>query len=107
MNAYSRTTLSMLAVVAFAATLPWGASSSAQQRPGFAVDPRTQRAIGARLLPADELKKQLDAGAKILIIEVREPGKFGETLPGAINVPLDQVEGYLASIPRDTQLVFT
>jgi hypothetical protein len=30
-----------------------------------------------------------------------------ETIPGAINVPLDQLEGYLKKISKETYIVFT
>jgi 3-mercaptopyruvate sulfurtransferase SseA len=74
----------------------------------FPVDPQTRWAIGAKQTPADELKKQLDAGAKTLIIDVREAAQFTkETLPGAINIPLAELEGHLRKMPKDTFIVFT
>ena len=74
----------------------------------FPVDPQTRWAIGAKQTPADELKKQLDAGAKTLIIDVREAAQFAkETLPGAINIPLAELEGHLRKMPKDTFIVFT
>ncbi len=97
----------IMALVALGQCPQWNLSSFAQQPPRYPVDPQTQRAIGATLLPANALKKQLQAGTKVLIIEVRHPGKFDETLPGAINIPLDELEGHLGNIPKDTYLVFT
>jgi rhodanese-related sulfurtransferase len=58
-------------------------------------------------VPAGELRRHLDADNKVLIVEVREPGKFNETIPGATNIPFDQLEGRLKSVPKDTYLVFT
>jgi len=85
-----------------------GPLSFAQQQPRFPVDPQTKRAIGAKQKPAHELKSQLAAGRKVLIIDVREPAEFQqETLPGAINIPLGELEEHLKKIPKGSQLVFT
>jgi rhodanese-related sulfurtransferase len=43
-----------------------------------------------------------------MIIDVRPPANFEkETIPGAINVPLAQLESYLKNISKDTYIVFT
>ena len=88
----------------------WLAASLAlaQQQPRYPVDPNTKWATGAKQKAADELKKQLAAGTEVLIIDVRAPASFEkETLPGAINIPLDQLAAYLPTIPKDKVLVFT
>ena len=97
-----------LACVLFLA-LWFGASLAvAQQQPRYPVDPDTKWATGANQRTADQLKKQLAAGAEVLIIDVRAPASFEkETLPGAINIPLDQLGAYLPTIPKDKTLVFT
>jgi 3-mercaptopyruvate sulfurtransferase SseA len=80
----------------------------AQQQPRYPVGPETKWASGAKQKPADELKKQLAAETEVLIIDVRAPASFEkETLPGAINIPLDQLVSYLPTIPKDKTLVFT
>ncbi|HKY08754.1 MAG TPA: rhodanese-like domain-containing protein, partial [Candidatus Binatia bacterium] len=57
--------------------------------------------------PAEELKKEVDAGT-VMIIDVRSQANFErETIPGAINVPLEQLEGYLKKISKETYIVFT
>jgi hypothetical protein len=87
----------------------FGASLAlAQQQRRYPVDPDTKWATGAKQKTADELKKQLAAGTEVLIIDVRSPASFEkESLPGAINIPLDQIAAYLATIPKDKTLVFT
>jgi 3-mercaptopyruvate sulfurtransferase SseA len=81
---------------------------AAQAQSRFPTDPQTRWALGAKQKPADELKRQLDAGNKTLIIDVREPAQFAkETLPGAINIPLAELEGHLRKMPKDTFIVFT
>jgi hypothetical protein len=80
----------------------------AQQQRRYPVDPDTKWASGAKRKTADELKKQLAAGTEVLIIDVRSPASFEkDTLPGAINIPLDQLGAYLTTIPKDKTLVFT
>ena len=70
----------------------FAAASFAQQQRKYEVDPKTKWAVGAKQTPAEELKKQVDAG-KVMIIDVRPPANFEkETIPGAINVPLEQLE---------------
>ena len=96
-----------IAGLSIAAVLLVAASAFAQQQRKYEVDPKTRWAIGAKQTPADELKKQVDAGT-VMIIDVRPPANFEkETIPGAINVPLEQLEGYLKKLPKETYIVFT
>ena len=82
-------------------------SFAAQTERRYPVDPDTRWAIGAKQTPADELKKRLEAG-KMLIIDVRSPAQFErETIPGAINIPLADLEGHLMKMSRETYIVFT
>jgi 3-mercaptopyruvate sulfurtransferase SseA len=86
----------------------WGVFAFAQQQPRYPVDPQTKWAVGAKPKSADELKKQLDGGSTVLIIDVRQPSSFEkETIPGAINVPLAELEGHLKKMSKDTFIVFT
>ena len=86
----------------------WGMFSFAQEQRRYPVDPQTKWAIGAKPKPADELKKQLDSGSTVLIIDVRPPANFEkETIPGAINIPLVKLEVHLKTMPKDTFIVFT
>ncbi len=87
---------SIVAVVSLLAVILWTTFSfAAQAQPRYPVDPKTNWAVGAKPKLADDLKKELDAG-KILIIDVRAPEQFQkETIPGAINIPLEELEGHL------------
>ena len=55
-----------------------------------------------------EMLKKLDKGEKVLVIDVRtdEEIKSG-SIPGAIHIPMEQLEGRMKEIPKDVQLVFT
>lgn len=85
-----------------------GSFAFAQQQRRYPVDPQTRWAVGADQKPADELKAHLDAGKDVLIIDVRNARSFErETIPGAINIPLEELEEHLKTIPKDKLLVFT
>ena len=98
----------LVATVSLMALILWALPSfAAQAQPRYPVDPQTRWAIGAKPTPADELKKHLDAG-KILIIDVRAAASFEkETIPGAINIPLAELEGHLKKMSKDTYIIFT
>ncbi len=98
---------SLIPVLAIAALSLFAEWSFAQQQQKYDVDPKTKWAVGAKPTPADELKKELDAGT-VRVIDVRPAANFErETIPGAINVPLEQLETYLQTVPKDTRIVFT
>jgi rhodanese-related sulfurtransferase len=83
-------------------------SAIAQVQAKYPVDPKTGRAIGAREISPEELKKHIDKNTKSLIIDVRDPDAFAaQTIKGAINIPLDQLRAKLKDIPKDTALFFT
>jgi len=78
------------------------------QQTQFPTDPKTGRAIGAKEMTPEQLRERIDKNTKMLIIDVRDPDEFEkETIKGAINIPLPQLEPKLKDIPKDTTLVFT
>ena len=99
---------SFAAGVSLVALMIWAMPSfAAQAQPRYPVDPQTRWAVGAKLKPADELKKEIDAG-RMLIIDVRAAASFEkETIPGAINIPLAELEGHLKKMSKETYIVFT
>jgi rhodanese-related sulfurtransferase len=94
-------------VFALALALLWGAKSFAQQPPAFPVDEK-KIAIGAKETSADDLKKMMDSGKKVMLIHVDPADRYEkETIPGAVNIPLAELPDRLKSVPKDTTLVFT
>jgi hypothetical protein len=82
--------------------------SQDQGKSQIAADPQTGRAIGAKEIVPDELKKLVEQKAKVIIIDVRDESQFQkETIKGAIHIPLEDVEKRLKEIPKDTILAFT
>lgn len=55
----------------------------------------------------DELKAALDAGAAMLLIDVREDWEVESgSMPGSIHIPVAELESRMADIPKDVRLVF-
>ena len=54
------------------------------------------------VISRDELKKKIDSKAKFLLVETLAPEKFKHShLPGAINLPPDQVKQLAAQLLPD------
>jgi rhodanese-related sulfurtransferase len=71
-------------------------------------DAQTGRAIGAKEMTAAELRKKIEAGEQVLVIEVRDASFYEkETIPGAIHIPFANLQEALKAIPKDRTLVFT
>ena len=69
-------------------------------------------AVGAQAPPEqradiDELKAALDAGATMLLIDVREDWEVASgSMPGSIHIPVAELERRMPDIPKDVRLVF-
>ena len=58
-------------------------------------------------MDVDELKAQLDAGAEVLLIDVREDYEVESgSIPGSIHIPVGELEARMPDIPKDVRLVF-
>jgi rhodanese-related sulfurtransferase len=56
-------------------------------------------------ITVDQLGGELNAGEKILLLDVREPGEYGSGhLPGAVNVPVRQLPQRVGELPHDKKL---
>ncbi len=55
-----------------------------------------------------ELKQKLDSGEKLLLTDVREDWELEENgaIPGAIHIPMAELDMRMKDIPKDIQLVF-
>jgi 3-mercaptopyruvate sulfurtransferase SseA len=91
----------LIALIAFSAF-------AADQALPYPADPQTKKAIGAKEMSAVELKKKIDAGEQVLVIEVRDASFYEkERIPGAIHIPFADLPEALKDIPKDRTLVFT
>ena len=56
----------------------------------------------------EDAKQRLDRGDRIVFVDARNPVAWGESdvkLPGAVRIPLDEVEAHLGAVPRDAATV--
>jgi hypothetical protein len=64
-------------------------------QPEDAIDPKT-------------LKRRLDAGERVSLLDVRQPSQVAEdglTLPNALLVPLNELEQRVGELPKDREIV--
>jgi uncharacterized protein (TIGR02246 family) len=83
-----------------------------QRQLGGGEKPKEKTGVGrsatATETPADVLKARLDEGAKVLVIDLRSDEEVkGGSIPGAVHIPMEQLEARMKDIPRDVALVFT
>jgi cytochrome c oxidase cbb3-type subunit 3 len=65
---------------------------------GFKTSPATT--------PADIVKRELDRGAKMALLDARAPSDYiGEHITGAVSVPFYDPDPYIGQLPRDAWLV--
>jgi len=62
----------------------------------------------AHRITVEELKRRMDNGENFTVIDVRNPrawAEAGTVIPGAIRVPLDELEENLPRIPENRPVV--
>ncbi len=62
----------------------------------------------AERIPIPELKKKLETNKKLVVVDVRDTGeiKEGGAIPGAIHIPMAQVEKRIGELPKNAEIVF-
>jgi rhodanese-related sulfurtransferase len=63
----------------------------------------------AERIPIPELKRKVDAGSKdFIVVDVRDNSeiKEGGAIPGAIHIPMAQIEKRSGELPRNAEIVF-
>jgi len=54
----------------------------------------------------EQLKEKLDAGADIVIVDVRNKEAFDEGhIPGAVSIPWEEIEGRYTELPQDKEII--
>jgi rhodanese-related sulfurtransferase len=61
----------------------------------------------AERIPIPELQKKLKTG-KLVLVDVRESSEIKESgaIPGAIHIPMAQVEKRMGELPKNAGIVF-
>ena len=59
-------------------------------------------------IPIPELKKKIDTNPKLIIVDVRETSEIKESgaIPGAIHIPMAQIEKRMSEFPKNAEIVF-
>jgi rhodanese-related sulfurtransferase len=62
----------------------------------------------AERIPIPELKKKLETQKNFVLVDVREPAEIKESgaIPGAIHIPMAQIEKRMGELPRNAEIVF-
>jgi rhodanese-related sulfurtransferase len=59
-------------------------------------------------IPIPELKKRLESSKKPVVVDVREASEIKESgaIPGAIHIPMRQIEKRMNELPKNADIVF-
>ena len=92
--------LAVIVVAALIIALTLAARAAAEQ--ALAQEKKTER------IAISELKKKLDSGEEFLLIDVREDWELERdgAIPGAIHIPVAELDKRMKDIPKDVELVF-
>ena len=64
--------------------------------------------MAAERIPIPELKKKLGTNKKLVVVDVRDAQeiKEGGAIPGAIHIPMRQVEKRISELPKNAEIIF-
>jgi len=64
--------------------------------------------MAAERIPIPELKKKLESNKKPIVVDVREASEIKESgrIPGAIHIPMAQIEKRMNELPKNAEIVF-
>jgi rhodanese-related sulfurtransferase len=64
--------------------------------------------MAAQRIPISELKNKLDEKEKLVLVDVRDRKEVSESgsIPGAIHIPMSEVEKHIGQLPKDSEIVF-
>jgi len=59
--------------------------------------------VEATAFDSDDLKRRMDAGEDVYLLDVRNPDELEADgmIEGAVNIPVDQLEARLDEVPKD------
>ena len=95
----------IFAALQWAAAQGQNAGQPAAEKQGAA---QTQPAKAPERIAVGDLKKKLDSGEKLLLIDVREDWELEAdgAIAGAIHIPVADLDARMKDIPKDVQLIF-
>jgi rhodanese-related sulfurtransferase len=59
-------------------------------------------------IPITDLKDKLDSNKKPIVVDVREASevKEGGMIPGALHIPMGQIQKRMSELPKNAEIVF-
>lgn len=69
---------------------------------------QTETTLQPTRVTVDEVQERMRRGEPFVFLDVRNPQAWGEAetkLPGALRIPVDELEQQLESIPRDRVVI--
>jgi hypothetical protein len=95
----------LAAAAGMPAVWPRGAEADPSRYPQFAQQALPQN-VKPEFIGVEELVRQLHAGAKPVIVDVRTEKEYQEAhILSAVSAPLADFKSYISSMPRDRLLV--
>ena len=66
------------------------------------------RGMDAERIPIPELKKKIETDKKLVIVDVRDASEIKESgaIPGAIHIPMKNIEKRMGELPKNAEIVF-
>jgi membrane protein DedA with SNARE-associated domain len=98
MGAYAARMGSGFLVLVLALAAAWIAWKFLQRR-------RFLRNLAVSRITAAELMRKLEAGEEVLVVDVRNSLESDDAVPGALRIPLEELESRHHDIPRDRDLI--
>ena len=88
-----RVLLALTVVAVVGISIPWAAAQAPKPPERIAIT---------------NLKKKLDSGDKLLLIDVREDWELEKNgaIAGAIHIPMAELDARMKDIPKDAEIVF-
>ena len=64
--------------------------------------------MAAERIPIPELQKKLESNKKPILVDVRESSEIKESgaIPGAIHIPMAQIQKRMGELPKGADIVF-
>ena len=98
--------IALLGAFALVAGLPASASETAPAKPAAAPAAKPAAASVTPMSQEQLLEHQAKHPQHLFVLDVRSPEEFKEGhVPGAVNVPYDQIASRLADVPKDKDVV--
>ena len=103
----TRRTLVLSTFVGCSLAVSCSQPESAESPRAPADESAADASLEPRPLDVEALKRRLDAGEDVFLLDVREPRELEEigTIEGYVNIPMDQLEARLSEIPKDRPIV--